>query len=55
MPTEIVAAQTKAYLWAFQEELAKASAALKSAMEVRFPDLAMGMALDIGARSPPTR
>lgn len=44
--------QTKAYLLAFEEELPKAkdSAALKSAMEARFPGLDMGVALDIGAK-----
>jgi glyoxylase-like metal-dependent hydrolase (beta-lactamase superfamily II) len=43
---------TKAYLIAFEEELAKAadSAALKAAMEQRFPGLGMGVALDIGAK-----
>jgi glyoxylase-like metal-dependent hydrolase (beta-lactamase superfamily II) len=43
---------TKAYLIAFEEELAKAkdSAALKAAMEVRYPKLGMGVALDIGAK-----
>ena len=37
---------------AFEEELAKAkdSAALKAAMEARFPDLGMGVALDIGSK-----
>lgn len=45
-------AHTKAYLLAFEEELAKArdSAALKAAMEARFPGLGMGVALDIGAK-----
>lgn len=45
-------AHTKAYLVAFEEELAKAkdSAALKSAMEVHFPGLGMGVALDIGSK-----
>lgn len=45
-------AHTKAYLTAFDEELAKAkdSAALKAAMEARFPNLGMGIALDIGAK-----
>ena len=43
---------TRAYLTAFDEELPKAkdSAALKAAMEVRFPNLSMGVALDIGAK-----
>jgi glyoxylase-like metal-dependent hydrolase (beta-lactamase superfamily II) len=43
---------TKAYLIAFEEELAKAkdAAALKSAMEARFPGLGMGVALDIGSK-----
>jgi hypothetical protein len=45
-------AHTKAYLAAFEEELAKAkdAAALKSAMEARFPGLGMGIALDIGSK-----
>ena len=43
---------TKSYLLAFEEELAKAadSAALKAAMEARFPGLGMGVALDIGSK-----
>lgn len=43
---------TIAYLKAFEEELAKAkdSAALKAAMETRFPGLGMGVALDIGSK-----
>jgi glyoxylase-like metal-dependent hydrolase (beta-lactamase superfamily II) len=43
---------TKAYLVAFEEELAKAkdAAALKAAMEAKFPGLGMGIALDIGAK-----
>jgi glyoxylase-like metal-dependent hydrolase (beta-lactamase superfamily II) len=43
---------TKAYLITFEEALANAknSAALKAAMEARFPKLAMGVALDIGAK-----
>lgn len=43
---------TKAYLLAFEEELAKAAdaAALKAAMEARFPKLGMGVALDIGSK-----
>lgn len=43
---------TKAYLNAFEEELAKAkdAAALKGAMEARFPGLGMGVALDIGSK-----
>lgn len=45
-------AHTKAYLLAFEEELAKAkdAAALKAAMESRFPGLGMGVALDIGSK-----
>lgn len=45
-------AHTKAYLLAFEEELGKAAdaAALKAAMEARFPDLGMGVALDIGSK-----
>lgn len=43
---------TRVYLTAFEEELAKAkdSSALKTAMEARFPNLGMGVALDIGAK-----
>ena len=43
---------TIAYLKAFEEELAKAkdSATLKAAMESRFPNLGMGVALDIGSK-----
>ncbi|WP_197728762.1 MBL fold metallo-hydrolase [Rhizobium leguminosarum] len=43
---------TIAYLKAFEEELAKAkdSASLKAAMEGRFPNLGMGVALDIGSK-----
>ncbi|MDH4413155.1 MAG: MBL fold metallo-hydrolase [Rhizobium sp.] len=43
---------TKAYLVAFEEELAKVkdSASLKAAMEARFPGLGMGVALDIGSK-----
>lgn len=43
---------TKAYLIAFEEELAKAknSAALIAAMKGRFPGLGMEVALDIGAK-----
>lgn len=43
---------TKKYLLAFEEELAKAkdAAALKAAMEARFPGLGMGVALDIGSK-----
>ncbi|WP_250889118.1 MBL fold metallo-hydrolase [Mesorhizobium sp. dw_380] len=43
---------TKSYLRAFEEELNKAanSAALKAAMEARFPGLGMGVALDIGSK-----
>ena len=45
-------AHTKAYLLAFEEELGKAkdAAALKAAMEARFPNLGMGIALDIGSK-----
>ncbi|PDT04020.1 MBL fold metallo-hydrolase [Rhizobium chutanense] len=45
-------AHTKAYLLAFEEELLKApdAAALKAAMEARFPGLGMGVALDIGSK-----
>ena len=43
---------TKAYLAAFEEEVAKAkdSAALIAAMNARFPDLGMEVALNIGAK-----
>lgn len=43
---------TIAYLTAFDEELPRAAdaAALKSAMEARFPGLGMGVALDIGSK-----
>lgn len=43
---------TKAYLLAFEEEVAKAkdAASLKAAMEARFPNLGMGVALDIGSK-----
>jgi glyoxylase-like metal-dependent hydrolase (beta-lactamase superfamily II) len=43
---------TKTYLLAFEEELTKAAnaAALKAAMEARFPGLGMGVALDIGSK-----
>lgn len=43
---------TKSYLLAFEEELTRAgdAAALKAAMEARFPGLGMGVALDIGAK-----
>ena len=45
-------AHTKAYLLAFEEEVPKAkdAAALKAAMEARFPNLGMGVALDIGSK-----
>ncbi len=45
-------AHTKAYLAAFEEELAKAkdAAALKGAMVARCPGLGMGIALDIGSK-----
>lgn len=43
---------TKAYLLSFEEEVTKAAdaAALKTAMEARFPGLGMGVALDIGSK-----
>lgn len=43
---------TRRYLLAFDEELAKAAdaAALKAAMEARFPRLDNGLALDIGSK-----
>ena len=43
---------TKSYLLAFEDEIAKAAdgAALKAAMEARFPGLGMGVALDIGSK-----
>jgi hypothetical protein len=43
---------TRAYLLAFEEELGKAESAgvLKAAMELRFPGLGMGIALDIGSK-----
>jgi glyoxylase-like metal-dependent hydrolase (beta-lactamase superfamily II) len=43
---------TRKYLLAFDEELTKVTdaAALKAAMEVRFPNLGMGVALDIGSK-----
>ena len=43
---------TKAWLLAFEEELAKAadSAALNAAMKARFPKLGMEVAIDIGAK-----
>ncbi|MBK1842813.1 MBL fold metallo-hydrolase [Azospirillum sp. YIM B02556] len=45
-------AHTKAYLLAFEEELAKAKtgAELIAAMKRRYPDAGMGIALDIGAK-----
>ncbi|WP_431283197.1 MBL fold metallo-hydrolase [Humitalea sp. 24SJ18S-53] len=45
-------AYTRAYLVAFDEELPKAanSAALIAAMQARFPNAGMGVALDIGAK-----
>jgi glyoxylase-like metal-dependent hydrolase (beta-lactamase superfamily II) len=52
-PTDLSGVEhTIAYLKAFEEELAKNkdSAALKAAMEARFPGLGMGVALDIGAK-----
>jgi glyoxylase-like metal-dependent hydrolase (beta-lactamase superfamily II) len=43
---------TRAYLAAFEEELARAkdSAVLIAAMQARFPNLGMGVALDIGSK-----
>jgi len=43
---------TRNYLLAFEEELARAkdAAALKAAMEARFPGLGMGVMLDIGSK-----
>ncbi|SFR01165.1 MBL fold metallo-hydrolase [Poseidonocella sedimentorum] len=43
---------TKAYLLAVEEELAKATTSedLKAAMRARYPDLGMGIALEIGAK-----
>lgn len=43
---------TKAWLLAFEEELAKAAdaGALNAAMKARFPNLGMAVALDIGAK-----
>jgi glyoxylase-like metal-dependent hydrolase (beta-lactamase superfamily II) len=52
-PTDIAGVeQTRAYLAAFEDELAKAkdAAGLKAAMESRFPGLGMGVALDIGSK-----
>ncbi|QIZ51745.1 MBL fold metallo-hydrolase [Dickeya zeae] len=52
-PTDLTSvAYTKAYLLAFEEELPKAAnaSALKAAMEARFPNLDMGVALDIGSK-----
>jgi glyoxylase-like metal-dependent hydrolase (beta-lactamase superfamily II) len=52
-PTDLSGiAHTKAYLVAFEEELAKAkdSTGLKAEMEARFPNLGMGVALDIGSK-----
>lgn len=45
-------AHTRAYLVAFEEELAKASdaASLKAAMLARYPNLGMEVALDIGSK-----
>ena len=53
VPTDVSGVEhTMAYLKAFDEELAKAksAAALKAAMEARFPGLGMGVALDIGSK-----
>jgi hypothetical protein len=43
---------TKAYLLAVEDELAKATTSeeLNAAMRARYPELGMGMALDIGAK-----
>ena len=43
---------TRQYLLEFEEELAKAkdAASLKAAMEARYPNLGMGVALDIGSK-----
>lgn len=43
---------TKRYLLAFEDEIARSAnaAALKAAMETRFPGLGMGVALEIGAK-----
>jgi glyoxylase-like metal-dependent hydrolase (beta-lactamase superfamily II) len=52
-PTDLSSIEhTKAYLLAFEEELAKATdaAALNAAMKARFPDLGMAVAIDIGAK-----
>jgi glyoxylase-like metal-dependent hydrolase (beta-lactamase superfamily II) len=52
-PTDVSSIQhTKSYITAFERELARSndSAALKAAMEARFPNLGMGVALDIGAK-----
>ncbi|WP_181707348.1 MBL fold metallo-hydrolase [Chthonobacter rhizosphaerae] len=52
-PTDLSGVRhTKAYLEAFEEELARAadSAALKQAMLARYPNLGMGIALDIGSK-----
>lgn len=51
--TDLTAVEhTKSYLLAFEEELARSAdaAALKAAMEARFPGLGMGVALDIGSK-----
>lgn len=52
-PTGLAAIEhTKAYLLAFEEELAKGGGAeaLKAALGARFPNLGMGVALDIGSK-----
>lgn len=51
-PDAAAIAHTKAYLLAFEEELARAktSAELIAAMTRRYPDAGMGIALDIGAK-----
>ena len=45
-------APTIAYLKAFEEELANAkdSATLEAAIEARFPNLGMGVPIDIGSK-----
>lgn len=51
--TDLAAVEyTRAYLVAFEEELAKAAdaAGLKAAMLARYPDLGMGVALDVGSK-----
>lgn len=52
VPDAAAIAHTRAYLLAFEEELAKAKtgADLIAAMKRRYPDAGMGIALDIGAK-----